>query len=87
MWSKEAVVYQVYPEAFRIQRDGIGDLNGITQYLDYLKKLGVNVVWLSPHYDSPNADNVYDIRDYRNVTKEFGTLPTSPARPTARVRR
>lgn len=74
-WWKEAVVYQIYPRSFADSNgDGIGDLNGITQHLDYLKKLGVNVIWLSPHYDSPNADNGYDIRDYRKVMKEFGTM-------------
>ena len=75
MWWKEAVVYQIYPRSFQDSNgDGIGDLNGITEHLDYLKKLGVNVIWLSPHYDSPNADNGYDIRDYRKVMKEFGTM-------------
>ncbi len=74
-WWKEAVVYQIYPRSFQDSNgDGIGDLKGITSRLDYLKKLGVNVIWLSPHYDSPNADNGYDIRDYRKVMKEFGTM-------------
>jgi len=74
-WWKEAVVYQVYPRSFQdSDGDGIGDLNGITEHLDYLEKLGINVIWLSPHYDSPNADNGYDIRDYRKVMKEFGTM-------------
>jgi oligo-1,6-glucosidase len=74
-WWKEAVVYQVYPRSFKDSNgDGIGDLKGITSKLDYLKNLGVNVIWLSPHYDSPNADNGYDIRDYRKVMKEFGTM-------------
>ena len=74
-WWKEAVVYQVYPRSFKDSNgDGIGDLPGITSKLDYLKELGVNVIWLSPHYDSPNADNGYDIRDYRKVMKEFGTM-------------
>ncbi len=74
-WWKEAVVYQVYPRSFKDSNgDGIGDLPGITSKLDYLKNLGVNVVWLSPHFDSPNADNGYDIRDYRKVMKEFGTM-------------
>jgi oligo-1,6-glucosidase len=74
-WWKEAVVYQIYPRSFQDSNgDGIGDLNGITQHLDYLQKLGVNVIWLSPHYDSPNADNGYDIRDYRKVMAEFGTM-------------
>ena len=74
-WWKEAVVYQVYPRSFKDSNgDGIGDLKGITSKLDYLKSLGVDVIWLSPHYDSPNADNGYDIRDYRKVMKEFGTM-------------
>ena len=74
-WWKEAVVYQVYPRSFQDSNgDGIGDLNGITEHLDYLRKLGINVIWLSPHYDSPNADNGYDIRDYRKVMREFGTM-------------
>ena len=75
MWWKEAVVYQVYPRSFKDSNgDGIGDLPGITSKLDYLQALGVDVIWLSPHYDSPNADNGYDIRDYRKVMKEFGTM-------------
>ena len=74
-WWKEAVVYQVYPRSFKDSNgDGIGDLPGITSKLDYLKGLGVNVIWLSPHFDSPNADNGYDIRDYRKVMTEFGTM-------------
>jgi oligo-1,6-glucosidase len=74
-WWKEAVVYQVYPRSFKDSNgDGIGDLKGITSKLDYLQTLGVNVIWLSPHFDSPNADNGYDIRDYRKVMTEFGTM-------------
>jgi oligo-1,6-glucosidase len=74
-WWKEVVVYQVYPRSFNDSNgDGIGDLNGLTAKLDYLKKLGIDVVWLSPHFDSPNADNGYDIRDYRQVMAEFGTM-------------
>jgi oligo-1,6-glucosidase len=74
-WWKEAVVYQIYPRSFQDSNsDGIGDLLGITSRLDYLKQLGVDVLWLSPHYDSPNADNGYDIRDYRKVMTEFGTM-------------
>jgi oligo-1,6-glucosidase len=74
-WWKEAVVYQVYPRSFKDSNgDGIGDLKGITSKLDYLQNLGVNVIWLSPHFDSPNADNGYDIRDYRKVMTEFGTM-------------
>ena len=74
-WWKEAIVYQVYPRSFKdTNGNGIGDLKGITSELDYIHGLGVNVVWLSPHYDSPNADNGYDIRDYRKVMTEFGTM-------------
>ncbi len=74
-WWKEAVVYQIYPRSFQDSNgDGIGDLPGVTSRLDYLKELGVDVLWLSPHYDSPNADNGYDIRDYRKVMTEFGTM-------------
>ena len=74
-WWKEVAVYQIYPRSFKDSNgDGIGDLNGITSQLDYLKGLGVDVLWLSPHYDSPNADNGYDIRDYRKVMAEFGTM-------------
>jgi oligo-1,6-glucosidase len=74
-WWKEAVVYQVYPRSFKDSNgDGIGDLKGITSELDYIQGLGVNVIWLSPHYDSPNADNGYDIRNYRKIMTEFGTM-------------
>jgi oligo-1,6-glucosidase len=74
-WWKEAVVYQIYPRSFQDSNgDGIGDLPGITSRLEYLRDLGVDVLWLSPHYDSPNADNGYDIRDYRKVMREFGTM-------------
>jgi oligo-1,6-glucosidase len=74
-WWKEAVVYQVYPRSFKDSNgDSIGDLKGITSKLDYIQGLGVNVIWLSPHYDSPNADNGYDIRDYHKIMKEFGTM-------------
>ncbi len=74
-WWKEAVVYQIYPRSFADSNgDGVGDLNGITARLDYLKSLGVDVVWLSPHFDSPNTDNGYDIRDYRKVLAQFGTM-------------
>lgn len=75
MWWKEAVVYQIYPRSFMdSNEDGIGDIPGIISKLDYLQQLGVDVIWLSPHYDSPNADNGYDIRDYRKVMTEFGTM-------------
>ena len=74
-WWKKAVVYQIYPRSFCDSNgDGIGDLNGITGRLDYLKTLGVDVLWLSPVYQSPNADNGYDISDYRAIMKEFGTM-------------
>ena len=74
-WWKEAVVYQIYPRSFMDSNgDGIGDLNGITSRLDYLKELGVDVIWLSPIYQSPNDDNGYDISDYQAIMKEFGTM-------------
>ena len=74
-WWKEAVFYQVYPRSFRDSNgDGIGDLRGITEKLDYLKELGVDALWLSPVYDSPNDDNGYDIRDYHKIMAEFGTM-------------
>ncbi len=74
-WWKEAVVYQVYPRSFKdANGDGIGDLKGILSKLDYIKSLGVDVVWLNPIYSSPNDDNGYDISDYRNIMKDFGTM-------------
>ncbi len=74
-WWKEAVFYQIYPRSFKDSNgDGIGDLRGITEKLDYLKALGVDAVWLSPVYDSPNDDNGYDIRDYHKIMAEFGTM-------------
>ncbi|UHA74565.1 glycoside hydrolase family 13 protein [Paenibacillus sp. 481] len=72
---KEAVVYQIYPRSFKDSNgDGIGDLQGIISKLDYLKELGINVIWLSPVYNSPNDDNGYDISDYRAIHEEFGTM-------------
>jgi len=74
-WWKEAVVYQIYPRSFKdFDGDGIGDLKGIISRLDYIKSLGVDVIWLNPIYASPNADNGYDISDYENIMKEFGTM-------------
>jgi len=74
-WWKEAVVYQIYPRSFNdSDGDGIGDIKGVTQKLDYLKLLGIDVIWLSPVYSSPNADNGYDISDYRNIMEDFGTM-------------
>lgn len=74
-WWKEAVVYQVYPRSFKDNDgDGIGDLKGIISKLDYIKSLGVDVVWLNPIYSSPNDDNGYDVSDYRNIMKDFGTM-------------
>ena len=75
IWWKEAVVYQVYPRSFKDNDgDGVGDLKGIISKLDYIKSLGVNVVWLNPIYSSPNDDNGYDVSDYRNIMKDFGTM-------------
>ena len=74
-WWKEAVVYQIYPRSFMDSNgDGIGDLNGITEKLEYLKELGIDVIWLSPVYQSPNDDNGYDISDYQAIMDEFGTM-------------
>ena len=74
-WWKESVVYQIYPRSFMDSNgDGIGDLNGITAKLDYLKTLGIDVIWLSPVYRSPNDDNGYDISDYEAIMDEFGTM-------------
>ncbi|MDF0728775.1 alpha-glucosidase [Cytobacillus sp. S13-E01] len=74
-WWKEAVVYQIYPRSFKDSNgDGIGDIKGITSKLDYLKELGIDVIWLSPVFKSPNDDNGYDISDYRSIMDEFGTM-------------
>lgn len=74
-WWKEAVVYQIYPRSFQDSNgDGIGDLKGITGRLDYLKELGIDVIWLSPVYQSPNDDNGYDISNYQDIMAEFGTM-------------
>ena len=74
-WWKEAIVYQLYPRSFKdSDGDGVGDLKGIISKLDYLKSLGIDVVWLNPIYSSPNDDNGYDISDYRNIMKDFGTM-------------
>jgi alpha-glucosidase len=74
-WWKEAVAYQIYPRSFMDSNgDGIGDLNGITAKLDYLKALGIDVIWICPMYKSPNDDNGYDIADYHAIMEEFGTM-------------
>ena len=74
-WWKDAVVYQIYPRSFQdSDGDGIGDLRGIIRRLGYLRRLGVDVLWLSPIYASPNDDNGYDISDYRAIMREFGTM-------------
>ncbi|TYS13106.1 alpha-glucosidase [Rossellomorea vietnamensis] len=74
-WWKESVVYQIYPPSFMDSNgDGIGDIPGIISKLDYLKELGVDVIWLSPVYKSPNDDNGYDISDYQDIMDEFGTM-------------
>ncbi|MEC2309478.1 glycoside hydrolase family 13 protein [Bacillus atrophaeus] len=74
-WWKEAVVYQIYPRSFKDSNgDGIGDINGIRSMLPYIKDLGADVIWICPVFDSPNADNGYDIRDYKKILTEFGTM-------------
>ena len=74
-WWQTSVVYQIYPRSFQDSNgDGIGDLRGIINRLDYLQKLGIDVIWLSPVYKSPNDDNGYDISDYEEIMDEFGTM-------------
>ena len=74
-WWKEAVVYQIYPRSFMdLNNDGIGDIQGIISKLDYLKDLGITVIWICPIYTSPNDDNGYDISDYKGIMTDFGTM-------------
>jgi len=74
-WYKESIVYQIYPRSFNdSNNDGIGDIRGIIEKIDYLKDLGIDVIWLSPVYDSPLDDNGYDIRDYYSILAEYGTM-------------
>ncbi|MGJ5713911.1 glycoside hydrolase family 13 protein [Staphylococcus equorum] len=74
-WWKEAVAYQVYPRSFNdSNNDGIGDLQGVIEKLDYIQDLGIDIIWLSPMYKSPNDDNGYDISDYQDIMDEFGTM-------------
>ena len=75
MWWKELIGYQIYPRSFKDSNgDGIGDLKGIIEKLDYLKDLGIDLIWVSPFFKSPNDDNGYDISDYRDILEEFGTM-------------
>ncbi len=74
-WWKEAVAYQIYPRSFMDSNgDGIGDLRGVISKLDYIKELGIDVIWICPFYKSPNDDNGYDISDYQDIMEEFGTM-------------
>src|SRR5512146_1298191 len=74
-WWKSAVVYQIYPRSFMDSNgDGVGDIPGMTSKLDYLQRLGIDVLWLSPVYSSPMDDNGYDISDYQDVDPLFGSL-------------
>ena len=74
-WWQSSVVYQIYPKSFfDSNNDGIGDLQGIISKLDYIKKLGADVIWLNPIYQSPNIDNGYDISDYQAINPEYGTM-------------
>ena len=73
-WLKDAVFYEIYPQTFKdTNGDGIGDLKGITQKLDYVKSLGCNALWLNPIYDSPFKDAGYDVRDLKKVASRYGT--------------
>ena len=75
MWWEKSIVYQIYPKSFYdSNQDGIGDLQGVIQKLDYLHELGIDVIWLSPVYTSPMDDNGYDISDYQGIAEEFGTM-------------
>ena len=72
-WWKEGVVYQIYPRSFNdTTGNGLGDIDGIIEKLDYIKSLGVNMIWICPVYASPNDDNGYDISDYRKISEDFG---------------
>src|SRR5450631_1919367 len=74
-WWKHAVIYEIYPRSFQDSNgDGIGDLNGITQRLDYLQSLGVDAIWIAPMYPSPQADFGYDVADYDAIDPQYGTL-------------
>ena len=74
-WWKESVVYQIYPRSFKDSNgDGIGDIQGIISKLDYIKSLGIDIIWVCPIYKSPNDDNGYDISDYRDIMDEFGDM-------------
>ena len=74
-WYDHAVIYEIYPRSFQDSNgDGIGDLNGITARLDYLKQLGIDAIWVTPFFPSPNVDFGYDVSDYVNVAPEYGTL-------------
>ena len=74
-WWKKAVVYQIYPKSFNdTTGNGTGDIQGIIEKLDYLKELGVEVLWLTPIYKSPQRDNGYDISDYYTIQEEYGTM-------------
>ncbi len=73
--NQDVVVYQIYPRSFKDSNgDGIGDIKGIISKLDYIRSLGVDVIWLSPVYKSPNDDNGYDISDYKDINPEYGTM-------------
>ena len=75
LWFKDAIIYQIYPRSFKDSNgDGIGDIKGVIEKLDYLKDLGINCVWMSPIYESPMADNGYDISDYKKIYETFGTM-------------
>ena len=74
-WYDRAVIYEIYPRSFQdTNNDGIGDLKGVTMRLDYLKQLGVDAIWITPFFPSPNVDFGYDVADYTNVAREYGTM-------------
>lgn len=74
-WWRHAVVYQIYPQSFKdTNNDGIGDLRGVIEKLDYIKSIGVNTLWLTPVFESPLIDNGYDVSDYKKIASDFGTM-------------
>ena len=86
-WYKDLVIYQIYPRSFKDgNHDGIGDLKGMIEKLDYLQELGINAVWMSPVFASPNVDNGYDISDYTSIMEEFETWRTGMLSGTGLMR-
>ena len=85
-WLKDAIFYEIYPQSFYdTNGDGIGDFNGITAKLDYIKSLGCNAIWMNPCFDSPFSDAGYDVRDYKKVAERYGTMEDIEDRKSTRL--